>query len=83
VLPVLSNLRYEALNVSADSTPAGDLTLRVELRGNNPGWQSGRPVHLNVTLQENLPMLLRSLRFADELSEKMGDRAQKHYRKNP
>ena len=83
VLPVLSNLRYEALNVSADSTPAGDLTLRVELRGSNPGWQSGRPVHLNVTLQENLPMLLRSLQFADELSEKMGDRAQKHYRKNP
>ncbi|HUL13084.1 MAG TPA: YdbH domain-containing protein [Methylococcaceae bacterium] len=76
VLQALSNLRYRSLTVKADSTPAGDLSLRVELRGSNPDWQSGRPVHLNVNLQENIPMLLRSLRFADELSESVGKRAQ-------
>jgi hypothetical protein len=77
----LSNLQYKTLKVRADSTPKGDLTLRVELRGHNPEWQSGRPIHLNLNLQENLLMLLRSLSIADDLTDRMNRQIQEHYRK--
>jgi len=77
----LSNLQYKTLKVKADSTPKGDLTLRVELRGHNPDWQSGRPIHLNLSLQENILMLLRSLSVADDLTDRMNRQIQERYRK--
>ncbi|MGX2040214.1 intermembrane phospholipid transport protein YdbH family protein [Methylocaldum sp. MU1018] len=77
----LSNLQYETLKVNADSTPAGDLALRVGLRGHNPDWQSDRPIHLNLNLQENVLMLLRSLRVADDLTDRMNRQIQERYRK--
>ncbi|HYE37844.1 YdbH domain-containing protein [Methylocaldum sp.] len=81
VYQALSNLQYKTLKVNADSTPKGDMTLRVELRGHNPDWQSGRPIHLNLNLRENILMLLRSLRVADELTDRMNRQIQEHYRK--
>ncbi len=77
----LSNLQYNTLKAKADSTPKGDLTLRVELKGHNPDWQSGRPIHLNLNLQENILMLLRSLSVADDLTDRMNRQIQEHYRK--
>ena len=77
----LSNLRYKTLKVKADSTPKGDLTLRVELKGHNPDWQSGRPIHLNLSLQENIPMLLHSLNIADDLTDRVNRQIQERYRK--
>ncbi len=76
MLEALSNLQDETLKVNAESTVKGDLTLRVELKGHNPDWQSGRPVHSNLNLQENLPMLLRSLCVADDATERVQRRLQ-------
>ncbi|BBA32582.1 hypothetical protein sS8_0617 [Methylocaldum marinum] len=77
----LSNLQFKTLKVKADSNPKGDLTFRVELRGHNPDWQAGRPIHLNLNLQENIPTLLRSLSIADDLTDRMNQQIQEHYRK--
>jgi hypothetical protein len=77
----LSNLQFKTLKVEANSNPKGDLTLRVELRGHNPEWQAGRPIHLNLNLQENIPTLLRSLSIADDLTDRMNQQIQEHYQK--
>ena len=79
VLGALSDFRYDSLNVRADATPAGDLRLALQLKGANPSWQSGRPVHLNLNVEENIPDLLRSLRIAGEVSEELGKRVQERY----
>ena len=83
VLDALSNFHYHTLQVSADSTPKGDVTLHVMLQGANPDWQSGRPVHLNLNVQENIPTLLRSLRLADELGEALGKKLQQRENAQP
>ncbi len=77
----LSNLQYKTLKIKADSTSKGDLDLRVELRGHNPDWQADRPIHLNLNIQENIPMLLRSLGVADDLTERVTRQIEKGYRK--
>ena len=79
LLQALGNLNYEVLKVNADSTLDGDLTLKVALKGRNPDWQSGRPIHLNLRLEENIPKLLRSLHLADDINT----RVQEHYRNKP
>ncbi|UZR29795.1 YdbH domain-containing protein [Methylococcus mesophilus] len=79
LLQALANLNYEVLKVNADSTLDGDLALKVALQGRNPDWQSGRPIHLNLRLEENIPKLLRSLRLADDISKRVQD----HFRNKP
>lgn len=79
VLGALSDFRYDSLDVGANSTPEGDLTLQLQLKGANPDWQSGRPVHLNLNVEENIPDLLRSLRLAGEVSDELGKRVQERY----
>jgi hypothetical protein len=81
VTQALSNLHYKTLKIKADSTPKGDLDLRVELRGHNPDWQANRPVHLNLNIQENIPMLLHSLSVAEDLTERVTRQVQEGYRK--
>ena len=79
VVDALSNFQYQVMKVNSDYKPKGDLNLRVHLEGKNPDWQKGQPLHLNLNLQENIPVLLRSLQLSDEISE----RVRKHYQKSP
>lgn len=74
MVKALSNFQYQVLEVNTDYKPGGDLTLKVRLEGNNPEWQGGQPVHLNLNLQENIPTLLRSLQLSDEISEGVSKR---------
>jgi hypothetical protein len=68
VLQALGNYHYDKLDIGVDYAENGDLALRVALAGRNPDWNAGRPINLNINLSENVPMLLRSLSLADELS---------------
>ena len=63
-LQILTDFKYDVLECELSATPAGDLAVKIHLSGSNPGWQSGHPVKLNVTLTENLPALLRSIRLS-------------------
>lgn len=76
MVKALSNFRYQVLDVNSDYKPNGDLKLQVRLEGNNPDWQSGRPVNLNLNLHENIPALLRSLQVSGEISEQVRKRYQ-------
>lgn len=66
---VLRNFQYQVLEGKVDYKVSGDLEIALRLEGRNQEWSGGRPVHFNFTVSENLPMLLRSLRIADETGD--------------
>ncbi len=57
----LSNFLYSELISSISMAPDGQSLIRLELKGVNPSFQEGRPVHLNLNVEQNLLDLLRSL----------------------
>jgi hypothetical protein len=71
LLQALSDFRYNLLDAELDYAPDGQLQARVRLHGSNPELEGGRPVHLNINLEENIPQLLKSLQFADEISRQL------------
>jgi hypothetical protein len=66
---VLRNFQYQLLEGKVDYRASGDLEIALRLEGQNQEWSGGRPVHFNLTVSENLPVLLKSLRIADEAGE--------------
>jgi hypothetical protein len=75
----LSNFQYQLLDVTSNYQPSGDLELKVRLEGKNPDWDGGRPVNLNLNLQENVLKLFESL----QLDEKISDKIREFYQKTP
>jgi hypothetical protein len=80
VLNALGNYQYDKLNVGVDYAEAGDLVLQLALAGRNPDWNAGQPIHLNVSITENIPTLLRSLSLSEEISGKVEKRMQEQSR---
>ena len=76
VIEVLSNYHYNIFQVEADYLESGDLVLEMLLRGRNPDYDQGRPIHLNLNVTDNIPVLLKSLQsgrvIADTISKKLG-----------
>ncbi len=67
----LTDFRFQRLEATADYSPEGDLALGVRLEGRNPELEAGRPIHFNLTVSENIPVLLRSLRLKDEFTRRI------------
>lgn len=65
----LEELHYEKLRLTLDGALGGDVRVTGEIRGRNPRYEAGRPVELNVTLEANLPALLRGGRAVTEVPE--------------
>ncbi len=79
VLRALSNYHYDELEIEVSYAENGDLALAVAMGGRNPDWNAGHPVHLNINVEENVPMLLRSLRLAEDV----GGAVEKRVRERP
>lgn len=65
----LDDFRYTLLQSDLEYAPDGRLQLGLRLEGANPKLQGGRPVHLNINLEEDIPALLTSLQLSGQLSE--------------
>ncbi|MCD8512103.1 MAG: YdbH domain-containing protein [Nitrincola sp.] len=65
----LSDLQYQLLDLDVHYEPNGDLTLRSRLKGNNPDWQQGRPIDLTLTIEDNIPDLLRALQITGRITD--------------
>ncbi|MGM0905382.1 MAG: YdbH domain-containing protein [Pseudomonadota bacterium] len=73
---VLSNFYYQQLSTVIDYDQNGKLTLAVQLKGSNPEVENGRPVELNVNLEEDLPALMKGLTLSNSLNEAIRKRVQ-------
>jgi len=77
VLQALSDFHYNTLKLGIQYEEDGTLDLTARLEGKNPDWQQGRPVHFNLTVQENIPALFKSLRIAQGLEQALQERLQR------
>lgn len=71
----LSNFLYVQLTSSLSMAADGKSTIRVQLKGNNPDFQDGRPVELNLNIDQNLLDLMRSLSISSNVEQIITEKA--------
>ena len=81
VLDTLSDFQYDSLAVLLSYSPAGNLIANTALRGRNPGFEAGREIRFNLSVEQNLGTLLKSMRMSEDVERKIQNRSQK--RQNP
>ena len=81
VFRIIEDLRYHSISADVDYQANGDLDLSLAIRGKSPRYDSARPVHFNLTLQQNLVKLLQGLRYAEGLSKDIDRNVQQNFRK--
>ena len=72
----LDDFHYTVLSSDVSYSTDGQLVLALRLEGRNPAMEGGRPVHLNITLEENIPALITSLQLTNQLNEVIQQRVQ-------
>ena len=81
-LDALRDFRYSYISAGVNFIPEGRLTINLQLKGTSPGLDTNRPVHLNINTEQNLLSLLKSLRYAQGISEKIDNKVRRLYEKN-
>jgi len=66
---ILQNYHFTQMSSDIVYEETGDLKLAVKMRGANPDYQNGQPVHLNLNLENNILELLRSLTIGRQFTE--------------
>jgi hypothetical protein len=69
VTQALNNFHYTLLRVGVDYAESGTLVLTARLEGRNPDLKKIPPVNFNLTVQEHIPTLLKSLRLVDDIQD--------------
>ncbi len=80
-LKALEEFHYNLLVASANYSPDGTLEVKLHLEGKSPRLDTKRPVHLNITTQQNLLSLIKSLRYSDALTNEIDREVQHHFQK--
>jgi len=68
-LKALENFAYETLAATVNYDAEGNLDLGIRLQGRNRSVEAGRPIHYNLNITENIPVLLKSLRLQDSVTK--------------
>lgn len=79
VVLALRNFHYDVLRADTQYKPDGTLLLKLQLQGNNPDFEQGRQVKLNINLEQNVLKLLESLRLYDGVSDRLDKRVRDLY----
>lgn len=58
---ILKNYKYDSLAVDIDYSKEGQLNASSRFKGYNPDFQNGRPVYLNLNLEDDIPALIKTL----------------------
>lgn len=77
VTRALSNFKFDLLTSDVDYNDAGDLKLRMRLSGINPDMDATQPIILNLSVEDNVPQLLRSLQATRSIEDILEKRAAK------
>lgn len=83
MVDALADFHFELLESTVSYDSGGQLSLALHLLGRNPDVEKGRPINLNVNLQEDIPALLTSLQLTDRVSETIRQRVQESLRQRP
>jgi hypothetical protein len=67
VAQALRNFQYSLLRVGVKYGESGTLDLKARLEGRNPDLKNTPPIHFNLTVQEHIPTLLKSLRVVEDI----------------
>ena len=67
VSEALNNFQYSLLRIGVKYGESGILDLNARLEGRNPDLANLPPIHFNLTVQEHIPTLLKSLRVVDDI----------------
>ncbi|MBS0152457.1 MAG: YdbH domain-containing protein [Nitrospira sp.] len=67
VAQALNNFHYKVLRVGVKYGETGMLNLSARLEGRNPDLTRIPPIHFNLTVQEHIPTLLKSLRLIEDI----------------
>jgi len=76
VAEALDDFHYTLLASDVAYDEQGVLVLGMQLQGRNPNLQDGRPIHLNLRLEEDIPALMASLQLSGQVSEIIQKRVQ-------
>jgi hypothetical protein len=79
----LSDFHYSVLSSEVTYDENGKLLLAVRLEGKNPKLEKGRPINLNVNLEEDLPALLASMQLSSKVTDIVKKRLQEQLQKKP
>lgn len=79
VAAALDDFHYSVLSSDVAYDQDGLLILGLQLQGRNPALEGGRPIHLNIRLEENVPALLASLQLSGQVSEIIQKRVQERF----
>ncbi len=71
----LTNMLYAQLLSSITMSADGKSLMTIQLKGTNPDFQHGRPVELNLSVQQNLGDLMRSLSISSDIEQSISDKA--------
>lgn len=69
VADALDDFHFNLLSSGLSYDQSGKLILNVRLEGQNPDVEKGRPIHLNINLEEDIPALLASIQLSGQVSE--------------
>ncbi len=70
----LRNFVYTGMVVTVDYAPDGVLSALVNLKGNSPDVENGRPINFNMNITENIPALLESIRASEGMESRVQQR---------
>ncbi len=71
----LSNFLYVHLVSSINMAPDGKSVITIQLKGTNPDFQNGRPIELNLNVEQNLLDLMRSLSISTNVEQVISEKA--------
>ena len=77
VMEALDNFHYQVMQSDVTYSPEGKLVLKLRLEGKNPDMSSRRPINLNINAEQNILTLLKSLRLADDIGERISESMRK------
>ncbi|WP_120513112.1 intermembrane phospholipid transport protein YdbH family protein [Photobacterium salinisoli] len=58
---ILRNYKYDSLAVDIDYSKEGQLNASARFKGRNPHFQNGRPVNINLNIEDDIPALIKTL----------------------
>lgn len=81
VADALEDFHFNQLSSGVSYDQSGKLLLNLRLEGQNPDVKKGRPINLNINLEENIPALLASIQLSGKVSDTIEKRIRERLEK--